>query len=613
MSKIRILPDALASQVAAGEVVERPAAVVRELVENSLDAGSTHVEVHVQRGGAALIRVVDNGSGMNREDVLMCLERHATSKIRTKEDLGAIRTLGFRGEALPSIASVSRFRIASREPEALAGTEVEVNGGKMVAVRDYGGAPGTVVEARSLFFNVPARRKFLRSEPTESAHVEQQFRLHAIANPGVTFTLVRDGSVVFHLPATSDLSGRIEGLSGREMARRMLEVPPLTRNGITVRGYISGPGVSRPNRQMQLTFLNGRPIDSMIIGYGLREGYHTALMKGQHPITFLFLEMEPDGFDINVHPAKKEVRFHDGHAVREAVVQAVATTLAASAGISSGHVPVRPEASVSSAAAPSVEAAGMLIPEHEQTALRRDWSSLPVAGVPQPDARSQALDSVPGLPSKSEDDPNSHPAALAQPPAPNARAFRILGVIHKLYVLMESDEGLVLMDQHAAHERVLFEQMRRAMEQEGVPAQRLLIPLTLQVSPRDYDLLSRSLPVLHKLGIEAESFGGNAFKVDALPAFLKTDDPLALLRDVMDELAGASSRTSALRLGEDMIATTVCRHAVKANDYLREPELRKLLEDLLACEMPYCCPHGRPTLIQISLAELERKFGRRAP
>lgn len=255
----------------------------------------------------------------------------------------------------------------------------------------------------------------------------------------------------------------------------------------------------------------------------------------------------------------------------------------------------------------------MLIPEHEQTALRRDWSSLPVAGVPQPDARSQALDSAPGLPSKSEDDPNSRPTALAQPPAPNARAFRILGVIHKLYVLMESDEGLVLMDQHAAHERVLFEQMRRAMEQEGVPAQRLLIPLTLQVSPRDYDLLSRSLPVLHKLGIEAESFGGNAFKVDALPAFLKTDDPLALLRDVMDELAGASSRTSALRLGEDMIATTVCRHAVKANDYLREPELRKLLEDLLACEMPYCCPHGRPTLIQISLAELERKFGRRAP
>lgn len=610
MSKIRILPDALASQVAAGEVVERPAAVVRELVENSLDAGSTHVEVHVQRGGAALIRVADNGSGMNREDVLMCLERHATSKIRTKEDLGAIRTLGFRGEALPSIASVSRFRIASREAQALAGTEVEVNGGKMVAVRDYGGAPGTVVEARSLFFNVPARRKFLRSEPTESAHVEQQFRLHAIANPEVSFTLVRDGAVAFHLPATNDLLGRIEGLSGRETARRLLEVQPFALNGITVRGYISGPGVSRPNRQMQLTFLNGRPVDSMIIGYGLREGYHTALMKGQHPITFLFLEMEPDAFDINVHPAKKEVRFHDGRAVREAVVQAIAKALAASPGISSGHMALRQEAPAPSVATPLVERAPMLIPEHEQIALRRDWSSLPAAGESPPDAQVERR--VPP-PTATPPPWDERPAPQVQPPVPSAKTFRILGVIHKLYVLMESDEGLVLMDQHAAHERVLFEQMRRAMEQEGVPTQRLLIPLTLEVPPRDYDLLSRSLPALHKLGIEAEPFGGNAIKVDAMPAFLKTDDPLALLRDVIDELAGASSRTSALRLGEDIIATTVCRHAVKANDYLREPELRQLLEDLLACEMPYCCPHGRPTLIQISLAELERKFGRRAP
>ena len=627
MSRIRILSDALASQVAAGEVVERPAAVVRELVENSVDAGATHVEVHVQRGGAALIRVADNGHGMDREDALMCLERHATSKIRTKEDLGAIHTLGFRGEALPSIASVSRFRLATREPNALVGTEVEVTGGKMQAVRDYGGAPGTAVEARSLFFNVPARRKFLRSEATEMAHVEQQFRLHAIANPGIAFTLVRDGEVMFHLPAGQTLLARIEGLSGRELAQRLIEVTPFTQHGITVRGYIAAPGISRSNRQMQLTFLNGRPVESPILGYGLREGYHTALMKGQHPVTFLFIEMPAEGFDINVHPAKKEVRFHDGIRVREVVVQAVSRALASSSRITSGHVPMRSDAAHQPAQSPQsppafIEHTPSLLPEREQTSLRHDWSSLPLAPPTPPHGDSETSPVPPPTPhpesSSSSPPPSASPslpasASSPSPPAPNAADFRILGVIHKLYVLMESREGLVLMDQHAAHERVLFEQMRLAMEREGVPAQRLLIPLTMQVAPRDYDVLSRNLPTLHKLGIEAEPFGGNAFKVDAMPAFLKTDDPLALLRDVMDELASTSSRTSALRLGEDMIATTVCRHAVKANDYLREPELKKLLEDLLNCEMPYCCPHGRPTLIQMSLAELEKKFGRRAP
>lgn len=639
MSRIRILSDALASQVAAGEVVERPAAVVRELVDNSLDAGATLVEVHLQRGGASLIRVVDNGHGMGREDALLSLERHATSKIQTKEDLAAIRTYGFRGEALPSVASVSRFRLATREPDALAGTEVEVNGGRMHAVRDYGGAPGTVVEARSLFYNVPARRKFLRSEQTEFAHVEQQFRIHAVANPHVAFTLVRDGEVLFHLPATHDLLARIEGLTGAETARRLLEVEPFSHKGVSLRGYICGPGVSRANRQMQYTFLNRRSVDSPILAYGLREAYHNALMKGQHPITFLFLEMDPEGFDINVHPAKKEVRFHDGFSVREAVVQAVRRTLEATSQLSTGHMTMPVARATAPGASTEVQVA-LPIPEREQVELRRDWTALPTsggAGVQRaageiatgdeattralPIERTEAVEQDPGRQASPSPTPPPVPAAVDSrtvPPVggntqPLTGAYRILGVLHKLYVLMENEEGLVLMDQHAAHERVLFEQMLRAMETEGVPSQRLLIPLTMQVTPKDYDVLQRNLPTLQKLGIEAEPFGVNAFKLDALPAFIKTDDPLGLLRDVLDELGSAGSKTSALRLGEDMIATTVCRHAVKANDHLRDPELHKLLADLLACEMPYCCPHGRPTLIQISLPELERKFGRRAP
>jgi len=607
MAKIRILPDALASQVAAGEVVERPAALVRELVENSLDAGARHIEVHAQRGGSALIRIVDDGSGMDREDAMLCLERHATSKIRTKEDLGAICTFGFRGEALPSIASVSRFRLATREKEALVGTEIEVNGGKLTAVRDHGGAPGTVIEARTLFFNVPARRKFLRTENTEFAHVEQQLRLHAIANPQVAFTLTHNGELVLHLPATRDMLERIRGLMGEELASRLLKVEETTRQGVTVSGYIGGPGMSRSNRQMQTTYLNGRPIESPSISYGLREGFHTALMKGQYPITFLFIQMEPQAFDVNVHPAKKEVRFHDGNGVRDAIAHCVGRTLENAAKLPTGHAPARP--------AP-------VVPDSRQEELRMPVvASTPPMRQAVPLSAPQSVSTVIQPTARAESQP---PAASPFPkpaaePKPTATAttsptdFRIIGVLQKLYVLMESKEGLVLMDQHAAHERVNFEKFRRALESGGVPCQRLLIPVTLQTTPRDADLLKQNLTALSRLGIEIEPFGPNIFKVETLPAFLKTDDPAAWLDQVIEELSSLSSKTSSLRLSEDAIATTACRASVKSNDALSLPELQALLKDLLACEMPYCCPHGRPTLVQISTAELERKFGRRAP
>lgn len=616
MSKIRILPDALASQVAAGEVVERPAAVVRELVENSLDAGATHVEVHAQRGGSALLRIVDDGSGMGREDAMLCLERHATSKIRTKEDLAAITSFGFRGEALPSIASVSRFRLATREKDSLVGTEIEVNGGKLVAVRDHGGAPGTSIEARSLFFNVPARRKFLRAENTEFAHVEQQVRLHAIANPHVAFTLTHNGTLVLHLPATQDMQERIRGLVGDELSSRLLKVDEQTIRGVTVSGYIGGPGMSRSNRQMQTTYLNGRPIESASITYGLREGYHTALMKGQHPVTFLFIQMDPHAFDVNVHPAKKEVRFHDGNGVRDAIARSVSRTLENADRLPGGHaVAARPSPR-------PLPAPGAITPtspaaRQEELQMPVTPSSAPLRTMPAPPAPA------PEAPSSQAPPPAPVPvvapvqtgeaAKPAASDAPSPSDFRIIGVLQKLYVLMESREGLVMMDQHAAHERVNFEKFRRALESGGVPCQRLLMSITLQTTPRDADLLKQNLEALTRLGIEIEPFGPNVFKVEALPAFLKTDDPAAWLDQVIEELGSLSAKTSSLRLSEDAIASTACRASVKSNDVLSVPELQALLKDLLACEMPYCCPHGRPTLVQISTAELERKFGRRAP
>jgi DNA mismatch repair protein MutL len=328
MSRIRLLPDAVASQVAAGEVVERPASVAKELIENSIDAGARKIDILIRRGGNSLIRVIDDGCGMDRDDALLSLERHATSKIRHANDLSAIATLGFRGEALPSIASVSRFRLTTREPNAVAGTEIIVSGGKIDIVREGGEASGTQVEVRSLFYNLPARRKFLRSENTESRNVEHQLQLQAIGHWNVAFTFVRDDRVVFQLPPAANLQDRIRDLYGRELVERLLTVNGSGARKIDISGLIGQAGLSRQTRAQQLVFVNGRSVDSALFSVALREGYHTALMKGQFPVTFLFLSLDPALVDVNVHPAKREVRFRDPNGVREAIVQCIQQTLA---------------------------------------------------------------------------------------------------------------------------------------------------------------------------------------------------------------------------------------------------------------------------------------------
>ena len=622
MSRIALLPEEVASQVAAGEVVERPASVVKELVENSLDAGATRIEVLIRRGGNSFIRVVDNGCGMDRDDALLCLERHATSKIRTGADLMAIHTLGFRGEALPSIASVSRFRLTTREHGALAGTEVIVSGGKMEAVRDCGEPEGTQIEARSLFYNLPARRKFLRSENTEASHVEHVLQLQAIGHPHVGFTLLNDDRLVHQLPPGQTLRERLRDLFSTALVGELLDVPEMEIAGVRVTGLLGRAGVSRSTRQQQIIFLNGRPIENPTISHALREGYHTALMKGQHPVTFLSIEMDPAAVDVNVHPAKREVRFRDPSLVREVIVEVTRRVVESDRASWSRTfaAPARPQ--------PVQDNTLPLIPPTEQFALRRDWShfSAPAeapAAAPVRDASetlplSQTNAAQP-LPAEAAPSLQSAPSAPSVPsataPAPQARPaqdFKFIGVLGRLYILMENAGGLVLVDQHAAHERILFEEMRRRMEGQGVPTQRLLLPITLQVAPRDAGWLSENLDALARTGIGLEPFGAGTFKIDALPQFLSATEPSQLLRDIIDELRDTSQQTSKLRLGEDMIAKTVCRHAVKANDILREPECLRLVQDLIACELPYCCPHGRPTMIQLSYLELEKKFGRKA-
>ncbi len=596
MSRIRLLPETVASQVAAGEVVERPASVVKELVENSIDAGARKIDILIRRGGISLMRVIDDGSGMDRDDALLSLERHATSKIRSVADLEAIGTLGFRGEALPSIASVSRFRLTTREPEAVAGTEILVNGGKIDTVRDGGEAPGTQVEVRSIFYNVPARRKFLRAENTESRNVEHQLHLQTIGHSRVAFTFTRDDRVVFQLPATATLNDRIRDLYGNELLQQLLPLDGSGSSQIRISGLIGRAGLSRQTRAQQLGFVNGRAIESPVITAAVREGYHTALMKGQFPVTFLFLELDPGAVDVNVHPAKREVRFRDPNGVREAVARCIQETL----GRSRAEWQEKFRAPPTLPLQPIVDLTlrpQVIVPEESHRELPHFESGR--GGSPN---RPQAIE-VNRPYQEARHDGEAKPHAQHQ--------FQIIGVLNKLYVLMENADGLVLVDQHAAHERILFEELRRRMEEQGVLSQKLLITQTFELPPRDADWIEQNVSILQKMGIGIESFGPNTFKIDSLPGFLNVTDGAQFIRKVIDDLKSASDRSSPMRLGEDMIAKTVCRHAVKANDPLRYLEVEKLIQDLLECDLPYCCPHGRPTMIQISNAELEKKFGRK--
>jgi len=575
MSKIRVLPDILASQVAAGEVVERPASVVKELVENSIDAGAREVRVDMDQGGAALIRVSDDGCGMSREDALMSLERHATSKLRVAGDLAAIRTLGFRGEAVPSIASVSRFRMVTREADAVAGTEILVDGGKIRDVRDAGCAPGTVIEAKALFFNMPARRKFLRAESTESAHVEHQLRLHALAAPWVRFRLRRDDRDVFDLPPAAKALDRVRQLLGPEMARELIALPLTHGNGISVEGFVLPASHARKGRRHQFVFLNGRPVEDAVISRALAEGFRGALADGLHPAAWLWLDLEPTRVDVNVHPAKREVRFHRPIDVRDAILEAVADGLRPPAPV----IGKRPQ------------------PPASQPPAVVETPSLPPAPVfrtPQPMLETWV---------------NPEIAAPEEAPPPpqsgGAPAFRILGMLRQRFVVMESDDGLVLFDPKAAKERIFYETLLR--QREGVPAtQGLLVPVLLELDPRDLDLLLRERTALAEAGIEVESFGGNTVQIRSLPACLGIEDPRPFLGDLIDEML--HDPVSGARFAFERLARMLAKRAV----LLIEPKLaeaRSLLAELFTCELPYCTADGRPTLTEFGMRELERRFG----
>lgn len=581
MEKIRLLPDEVASQVAAGEVVERPASVVKELVENSLDAGASRIVVDFVRSGSQLIRVADDGFGMDREDALLSLERHATSKIRSAGDLATVTTMGFRGEALPSIASVSRFRLVTRSRGADAGTEILVAGGKIESVADSGEAPGTSIEVRSLFFNVPARKKFLRGEETEAAHIIHQMQSLALAHPNVAMTLSRESRKIWQAAASEDLGVRLRDLFGEDFLRRLLPLESVEENGITLSGYLSKPGESRPDRDQQFMILNGRVIQCPAFFQPLREAYAEALPRGRHPLAVLRISMDPAAFDCNVHPAKREIRLHRPDLVRQAVYLAARRFLER----------LRTPAAPTPLSAPAVP---------------------PKATEPE----SPPAEPAPARPKNSGATPLPLVAAFEPPPQAgwNLEAqtgdeehFQLIGGLNNRWILMQGPDGLVLLSIRAASERILFENLRREMQSGSVPAQRLLIPEVLELPVKDAAWVSENLPILNTSGFSLEPFGGNTFKLEALPSALSGRDARSTLLDICELLRASGSLGNPTLAGESLARSVSSLAAIEGFSY-EESRARQLVRELLRCELPYASPRGHPTMIQWSFFELERKF-----
>lgn len=587
------MSETLASQVAAGEVIERPASVIKELIENAIDAGARKIEVEFQKGGVAMLRVRDDGCGMGGEDALRSLERHATSKLRSSEDLNGILTLGFRGEALPSIASVSRFTMLTREAEATEGVEIKVDGGRVHEAKAVGCAVGTSIEVRDLFYNVPARKKFLKAESTEAAHIDHQVRLHALCSPGVGWFLRKDGRSILDLPATTDRRVRIEAMTGGESGKALIEVPRYERRGMTVEGAVLPASFARRGRRHQYVFLNGRPVEDPSISRALREGFKGAVQEGLQPGAWLWITMDPALVDVNVHPAKREVRFADPAQVRIAIIDAVEAAL-------------RPQAQNHSLlrVVPESEPRVYLdVVEGAQQVVRHVDEEVVTEGSGPEDRESQVTWRHEEQPELSVDEGSER-----GPSADKAPAFRIIGALTDRYALLEGDEGLVLLDPRGARERIFYERLLGGGD--GIDSQGLLVPVIVELDVRELDLLMRHREHFDQAGFSLESFGGQSVTLSSAPAFLNSGNVEQSLTALIDLVIDRDGSSRVKRLAYEGFSAKVSQVAARQEKW-KVATLPDLLEDLFSCDLPYCDPVGRPTLVQISYQDLDRKFGKK--
>ena len=566
----------MANQIAAGEVVERPAAVIKELLENSLDADARRVTVDFSRGGKAQMIVEDDGKGMTGDEALLSLERHATSKIQVASDLDRIATFGFRGEALPSIASVARFTMQTRPASAPSGTEIAINGGKLVHRRDHGMAPGTRIEVSNLFHPVPARLKFLKSDETEAAHIVRLVRLYAIAHPEVGFLLREDGREIFRSPGNAPLLDRVREIWGRQVAEEVTIMPSFARPGMRLSGLLGKPGVSRGTRQDLVTVVNGRPVDSRTMAFALTESYHTLIPKGRYPLAFVFLEMDPAWVDVNVHPAKREVRFRDEAKVRNFLIESVLAVLRARADVGLPATTIPSVSTATPLTAPAVPTLSSPV----------SASGTPVAYVP---------------PSAVPAQPNHAPAVRL--------GWRLLSRLREERAVFETPTGLAILDIGAAHQRVLYESILAQFTAQKPVSQPMLVPLSIELEPLPAAVLKERMPLLASAGFDFEEYGRNFWRIQALPAWLEPEDALAFVRDLLAEMARREGDFGRPSLAYDALAKIAVIKARRKGDSLSDAELMELVQALFRTVQPGSCPRGRRTYVEWTDADLTRRFG----
>jgi DNA mismatch repair protein MutL len=618
MPPIHKLSQSLINKIAAGEVIERPASVVKELMENAVDAAATRIDVSVTAGGSEMIRVVDNGHGIEPEQLPLAIASHATSKLNTADDLFCVGTLGFRGEAIASIAEISRLAIRSRTPDSPGGAEIEVVGGAVSEVTPCGCPPGTAVEVRNLFYNTPVRRKFLKAPQTELGHISEAFTRIALAVPSIHFTLRHNDRLVFDLPAVTNWPERIGKVLGRQVAQALIRVESVDGD-VRIAGYVAHPGQSRSNNRMQYVFLNGRHIRDRSLQHALGEAYRGMLMTGRYPIAVLALEMPVEMVDVNVHPTKLEVRFQDSGRIYSQLLSTLRTKFLSSD--LSTRVETPDEADPSGAH-----------DDRQSNRIRQqvvDWAKGEVESWrPSPE---HATDREPEAPFRSGPCPaplslhrldrswvesvgDDSPADLVPAPAtPSAagdcRTAKAIQ-IHNRYLVSESPEGVVIIDQHALHERILYEQLRRRVEQGPVESQSLLVPEPVDLPPAEAAAAMEHQELLARLGLRIEPFGGDTILVSSYPAMLSSVGISEVLRGLLEPLMAGGKEPDSRDMLDDLLNTIACKAAVKAGDYLTPDEIDCLLGQRHLVDDPHHCPHGRPTALVFSREELDKKFKR---
>ena len=635
MSVIRVLSENISNRIAAGEVIERPASVVKELVENAIDAGAMSIIVEIEKAGRKLIAVTDNGCGMDQDDAMMCLEPHATSKIKSPEDIDKIMTLGFRGEAIPSIASISRFSLTTRPHQSLEGFEVNVRGGKMLVAEPAGCAPGTRIEVRDLFFNVPARKKFMRADATEERHIQEIMYMLSLPYPNIAFELIMDGRKIFSSPAHDSLMPRIKNFFGKNYADHMLEVG-YSDEDISVKGFVARHGLTRTTRREQRTFFNGRPVEAPAAYRGIRDGFGTLLEKGRFPPCILFVSVDPYTIDINVHPAKREVRLKNEFKVSRVISEAIKIALRQAPAPSmtlDSKIPLRSllngmQVDYSTPKAEQVDLGFEQSPS--QSSNQNDSSWIDVSEDVEIDAMLAKPEPVKAHKDNKEKSKIEHEYIAERPlendiqpctqaPVikthnddslclPGSGKIEIVGFIDKTYILGVCADGMVVIDQHAAHERVMYERLLNAARQE-IASQRLLLPIAIELSRSEAAYINKHSDKFLKLGFEVDELSSNTVMLNAIPASLSQENAGGMLKDMLSQLIEEGKASNKLDL--EALAMASCKAAVKAHDNLTVNEARSLFKQMAECELPFSCPHGRPTIINISLKELEKRFGRR--